>query len=155
MSAPGPRTLFRLAARAEMVTWALLLAAMALKYSGTTDALMAAAGGVHGFVFLCYALITVAVWIDGRWSAGRGLAGLASSVVPFMTVPFERSAARRGEPAESWRAPARAEHERTAPERLVVAVLRHPLVSALAAVVLVALVFTLLLNAGPPTEWGR
>jgi len=34
-------------------------------------------------------------------------------------------------------------------------VLRHPVVSALLAVAVVAVVFTLLLNAGPPTEWGR
>ena len=31
----------------------------------------------------------------------------------------------------------------------------RPLVSALVALIAVVVVFTLLLNAGPPTEWGR
>ena len=151
---PGPRTLFRVTALAEMVTWALLILAMVLKYSGTTEALMPVAGGVHGFVFLCYVVVVIAVWIDTRWAAGRGMAALASSILPFLTVPFERSVARRGEPAERWSVLESVEGADPAPRRLLRLVLRRPVVSALLAVAAVAVVFVVLLNAGPPSEWG-
>ena len=155
MSLPGPRRLFGLTAVAEMFTWTGLLIAMGLKYGGVTPAVVPIAGGVHGFVFLCYLVVTVAVWIDGRWPASRGLLGLGSTIVPYMTVPFERAQRRRGEPAQGWQVLDRTPGERTGIERLLVRVLRHPGVSALLAVLAVAVVFTLLLNAGPPTEWGR
>lgn len=155
MSLPSPRTLFRVTAAAEMVTWAGLLTGMALKYGGVTDAVMPIAGGVHGFVFLCYTVVTVAVWIDGRWPAARGLLGLASAVIPFMTVPFERAQLRRGEPADHWRVLAREPGRRSGPQGVLAAVLRRPLVSLLVALTGVVVVFLLLLNAGPPTEWGR
>ena len=152
MSLPGPRRLFAVTARAEMFTWAGLLIAMGLKYGGVTERMVPIAGGVHGFVFLCYLVVTVAVWIDGRWPVARGL---GSTIVPFMTIPFERAQRRRGEPASRWQVVDRAPGERGPLERLLVVVLRHPVVSALLAVAVVAVVFTLLLNAGPPTEWGR
>ena len=155
MSLPSPRRLFAVTAMAEMFTWAGLLIAMGLKYGGVTERVVPIAGGVHGFVFLCYLVVTVAVWIDGRWSVTRGLLGLGSTIVPFMTVPFERAQRRRGEPAPRWQVVDRAPGERRPLERLLVVVLRHPVVSALLAVAVVAVVFTLLLNAGPPTEWGR
>ena len=155
MSAPSPRRLFAVTAMAEMFTWTGLLLAMGLKYGGVTDRVVPIAGGVHGFVFLCYLVVTVAVWIDGRWPATRGLLGLGSTIIPYMTVPFERAQRRRGEPAQQWQALKRAPGERRPLERLLALVLRRPLVSALIAVAVVAVVFTLLLNAGPPTQWGR
>ena len=135
MSLPSPRSLFRVTAAAEMVTWAGLLTAMALKYTGVTDAVMPIAGGIHGFVFLCYFVVTVAVWIDGRWPAARGLLGLGSAVVPFMTVPFERAQLRRGEPAPHWRVLEGEPGERTGAQRVLAAVLGRPLVSALVALI--------------------
>ena len=155
MTAPAPRTLFRALAAAEMVTWALLLLSLALKYGGVTAALTPLAGGLHGFTFLSYALVTVAVWVDGRWPAARGLMGLGSAVIPFMTVPFERSAERRGELHERWLVADRPAGERRPLERLLALVLAHPVASVLAALVGVTVVFWLLLQVGPPTEWGR
>ncbi|SJN20534.1 inner membrane protein [Micrococcus lylae] len=154
MTAAAPRRLFGITAAAEMVTWALLILAMALKYTGVTEALMPVGGGVHGFVFLCYVVVVVAVWIDSRWSAGRGLVALGSAVIPFMTVPFERAMGRRGEPADHWRVldePGRS----SGADRLLRAVLARPVVSVLIALVVVAVVFVALLTAGPPTEWGN
>lgn len=153
MTPAAPRRLFGITAAAEMVTWALLILAMVLKYGGVTEALMPLGGGVHGFVFLCYVVVVLAVWVDSRWSLGRGLLALGSAVVPFMTVPFERAMRRRGEPAERWRVldePGRT----SVPDRLLRAVLARPVVSALVALVIVAVVFVALLMAGPPTEWG-
>ena len=154
MTAAGPRTLFGVTAAAEMVTWALLILAMVLKYTGVSEALMPFGGGIHGFVFLCYAVVVLAVWIDSRWSLGRGLLALGSAVVPFMTVPFERAMRRRREPAERWQV--LEEHGRGgAGAGALRAVLARPLLSAVLALAVVAVVFVLLLTAGPPTQWGR
>lgn len=154
---PGPRSLYRAFATAEMFTWALLILAMALKYTGTTEALIPIGGGLHGFVFLCYAVVAAGVWINQRWSAGRGVAAVGLAVVPFATVPFERHLARHGEPDKTWRlagAPGRpAARPRGFWEHLEAWVLRNVVLAAVLAVAVVTAVFLLLLQAGPPDEW--
>lgn len=157
----SPRGLYRVVATAEMLTWALLITAMIGKYAlGAPDWTMRIAGSIHGFVFLSYCVSTVVVWTDQRWPASKGILGLVLAVVPFATVPFERHVDRKGLLASQWRvAPAGAapqngqEPARTAAERLLTVILRWPILSALVLVVFVALLFTVLLNAGPPTEW--
>lgn len=147
----SPRTLFRTFAFAELVTWAGLIVGMILKYvTQTTDAVVPIAGGIHGFVFLCYVVVTVLVWIDARWRPATGLLGLGSAVIPFATFPFEKVVDRRGLLAERWRLAAPEAEVRGPLERLVSLVLRHPLIAALIAVVLVAAAFTVLLILGPP-----
>lgn len=148
----SPHRLHGLLARAEVVTWTLLLLGMVLKYgTGTTELGVRVGGGLHGFVFLAYALVTVLVAVDARWSAGRLAAGLTSAVVPYLSVVFERSAERAGALPERWRL--RAESGHGPVERLVGTALRSPVPAALAALVVLALVFTGLLALGPPTEW--
>ncbi|MDI3331509.1 MAG: DUF3817 domain-containing protein [Micrococcus sp.] len=154
---PGPRALYRTFATAEMFTWALLILAMILKYTGTTEALMPIGGGLHGFVFLCYAVVAVGVWINQRWSAGRGIAAVVLAAVPFATLPFELHLARQGEPDATWRLAGAAGRPAEAPrgiwERLEAWVLRHVLLAAVVTVAVVAVVFVLLLQAGPPDQW--
>ena len=157
----SPRALYRVVATAEMITWALLIAAMIGKYAlGAPDWTMRIAGSIHGFVFLSYCVSTVVVWTDQRWPASKGVLGLLLAAVPFATVPFERHVDRKGLLASQWRvAPAGAaprggqEPARTAAERLLAVILRWPILSAVVLVVFVAALFTILLNAGPPTEW--
>ena len=150
---PGPRALYRVFASAEMVTWALLITAMVLKYTGVTDALMPIFGGLHGFVFLSYCVITVGVWINQRWSAGRGLIALGSAIVPFATVPFERHLHRQGEPDLTWRLADGRSGSHGFWESLEAWVLRHVAWAAVLALAVVGVVFILLLTAGPPWEW--
>lgn len=146
-----PRLLFRIAAIAEAITWAFLLTAMFLKYvTQTTDALVPPAGGIHGFVFLCYVAVTVFVWVNRRWSVGTGLVGLASAVVPFATIPFDVVMDRRGRLNGPWRLAPGGEAPRGAIEHAQAWVLRRPALAAVAAVVLVSLVFVALLVVGPP-----
>ena len=114
---------------------------------------MPLAGGVHGFVFLCYAAVSVAVWVDARWSVGRGLLALGAAVVPYATVPVDRSYDRAGLLPGRWRLLDEPGTARGPLDRLLRTVLRRPAVSALAVLALVAVVFVLLLQAGPPTEW--
>lgn len=148
----SPHRLYRLLAVAEAITWAMLISGMILKYVlHVTELGVRIGGGIHGFVFLAYCAATVLVGVDQRWGAGRIALGLGSAVIPFVTVAFERWAERRGMLAEVWRL--LTESPRTAAERLAAVILRRPVLSAVVILVLVAVVFALLLQAGPPTQW--
>jgi integral membrane protein len=147
----NPRTLFRTVAVAEAVTWAFLLLGMFFKYvTRTTEALVPPAGAVHGFVFLCFVVATLFIWINQRWSIQTGLLGLASAIVPFATVPFERWIERRGRLAGGWRLAPGAEAPRNSVETVQAWVLRSPLVALLVTIVGISVVFSVLLLVGPP-----
>ena len=97
-----------------------------------------------------------------RRTGGARVAQLTALLgVSDMTVRRDLEALdRKGLLASQWRvAPAGVaprngqEPARTAAERLLAVILHWPILSALVLVVLVALLFTVLLNAGPPTEW--
>lgn len=148
-----PRTLYLRLAFAEVVTWTLLILGMIGKYALGWDWATMVGGSIHGFVFLCYVAATLAVWTDKRWPTGTGIVGLASAVVPYATVPFERSVDRRGLLEGPWRLAPGGEAPRTLPERILGFALRSPIVALLVTLVLVAVVFSLLLMAGKPTEW--
>ncbi|MGW8590963.1 DUF3817 domain-containing protein [Dietzia sp. NPDC055340] len=148
-----PRTLYLRLALAEMVTWTLLILGMIGKYAFGLEWATTVGGSIHGFVFLCYAVTTVAVWIDKRWSFGTGVLGLASAIIPYATYPFERSVQRRGLLAGPWRLGKDGESPRSLPERLLATALRSPILALIVTVIVVAIVFTLLLVAGKPTEW--
>ena len=148
-----PRTLYLRLALAEMVTWTLLILGMICKYAFGLEWATTVGGSIHGFVFLCYAVTTVAVWIDKRWSFGTGVLGLASAIIPYATYPFERSVQRRGLLAGPWRLGKDGESPRSLPERLLATALRSPILALIVTVIVVAIVFTLLLVAGKPTEW--
>ena len=99
-----PVGLYRLVARAEAVTWALLLTGMFLKYvTETTELGVQVFGMVHGVVFIAYCLTTVLLWVDQRWTLGRLALGLLAAIPPFATIPFERSAERAGLLGDEWR----------------------------------------------------
>ncbi|KNC20229.1 membrane protein [Arthrobacter sp. RIT-PI-e] len=147
----NPRTLFRIVAVAEAVTWAFLLLGMFLKYvTRTTEDLVPPAGAVHGFVFLCFVVVTVFIWINQRWSVTTGLLGLASAVLPFATVPYERWIERRGMLSGTWRLAPGAEAPRNAVEQVQAWVLRSPLSALFVAIISVSTVFAALLLVGPP-----
>ena len=147
-----PSRIYRVLALAEVVTWTLLLGGMFVKYVlDSTELLVRIGGGLHGFTFLCYVVVTVLVAVDQRWKLTDLLLGIASAIIPYLTVPFERSAERRGLLGESWRL--REEQGRTASEKVVGLALRRPLPAALITIVAVAVVFSILLSLGPPTEW--
>lgn len=148
-----PRILYKRLAFAEVVTWTLLILGMIGKYGFGLDWATMVGGSIHGFVFLCYAVATVAVWTDKRWTAGTGVLGLASAVIPYATVPFEQAMDRRGLLDGPWRLGPDGEQPRNVPERLLAFAVRSPIVALVITLVVVAIVFSLLLMAGPPTEW--
>lgn len=150
--AVSPKNLHRIAASIEMVTWTLLILGMVLKYSGVTDSLVPIAGPIHGFGFLCFAVITIVLWTNNRWSPGLGVLGLFVSVIPWAALPFTLWADRKGHLEGGWRYLGTDEEPRTLPDRVLAQLVRHPARTILIIVVLIAIVFTLLLTMGQPYD---
>ncbi|MFJ4026860.1 DUF3817 domain-containing protein [Paenarthrobacter sp. NPDC089989] len=150
----SPRTLFRTVAFAEAVTWTLLLIGLFLKYvTRTTDVGVSVAGGIHGFVFLCYAFTAAFTWVNQKWSVGTGLLAVSSAVIPYATIPVEKSLDRRGLLDGGWRLAAGGEQPVGALEKLQAWILAKPLLAAGVVLVGVAAVFSFLLYMGPPDTW--
>ena len=145
----SPARLFRWAAVAEAVTWALLLSGMFLKYvTRTTELGVQVFGMVHGVVFLAYGLATLLVAVDQRWTWRLVVGGLVCAVPPFATMPFERYAGRRGALDSAWRLVA---GRPAGPlERLVAGLLRHPVRGLATGAVGVAALTGVALLVGPP-----
>ena len=144
-----PVRLYRLVARAEALTWALLLVGMFLKYvTDTTELGVRVFGMLHGVVFIAYCLTTVLLWIDQRWSFGRLVGGLACAIPPFATIPFEAYAERRGLLGETWRL--RDEEPEGPLERVAAWLIRRPGLGLLAGVGAVAALTGVALLVGPP-----
>ncbi|MBX7266693.1 DUF3817 domain-containing protein [Micromonospora sp. Llam7] len=103
--------LFVVAAIAEAISWAGLLAGMVAKYGPPGNELgVQIFGPVHGALFVAYGLLVLAVARVHRWSLPTTGVALACAVPPFATLAFERWARRRGMLAvtEPAREPARA-----------------------------------------------
>ncbi|MEH1016045.1 DUF3817 domain-containing protein [Micromonospora sp. CPCC 206060] len=89
--------LFVLAAIAEAISWAALLAGMAVKYGPPGNELgVQVFGPIHGALFVAYGLLVLAVARIHRWSLLATGVALACAVPPFATLIFERWARRRG-----------------------------------------------------------
>ncbi|BCW08295.1 DUF3817 domain-containing protein [Arthrobacter sp. NtRootA1] len=149
-----PRTLFRTVAFAEAVTWTLLLIGLFLKYvTHTTEMGVSVAGGIHGFVFLCYAATAAFTWINQKWTTRTGLLAIVSAVIPYATIPVERSLDRRGLLDGGWRLAAGGEKPRGALEKAQAWVLGNPILAVVLVLVGVGAVFSFLLFMGPPDTW--
>lgn len=149
-----PPELYGRFALAEAVTWTLLILGMVLKYTGVSEALVPVFGMLHGLVFLGYCVVTCFVWVDQGWSTGFGALGLASAVVPYATIPFERRARSSGRLAGAWRLAPGSDRPATVPERLAAWSLRSPWLAAVAGAAVVAVLASVLLYLGPPVPRG-
>ncbi|AXG12247.1 DUF3817 domain-containing protein [Intrasporangium calvum] len=146
-----PRTLYRRIALAEMVTWALLLVGMALKYvTGTTDLGVRVFGLVHGVVFIAFALVTVLLWVNQRWTVRELALGLVCAVPPFLTVWWERRLERAGRLEGGWRLADGEDTPATPAERVVAALVARPVVALTVGVLSVAALAGVALVVGPP-----
>ncbi|MBC9822585.1 DUF3817 domain-containing protein [Terrabacter sp. MAHUQ-38] len=148
-----PRTLYRRIALAEVVTWALLLLGMVLKYvTRTTELGVKVFGLAHGVVFIAYCLITLVLWVTQRWTAREGLLGLLSAVPPFLTVWWERRLERRGRLDGGWRLGRGGDTPSNPAERVVAALLARPAVAVGVGVVAVVALTGVALVVGPPAS---
>lgn len=149
----SPRTLFRIFAIAEMFTWAGLITALILRAVDVAN-IVPIAGGIHGFVFLCYAMSTIFVWVNQKWNVGLGLTGLLLAVVPFATVPFEVTVERRGLLDGGWRLAPGGDEPRGLIEHIQAWILRHLLLAIVLMVLAIVAVYIILLILGPPVPRG-
>jgi integral membrane protein len=148
-----PRTLYRRIALAEVVTWALLLLGMVLKYvTRTTELGVKVFGMAHGVVFIAFCLVTLLLWVNQRWTPREGLVGLLSAVPPFLTVWWVRRLERRGRLDGGWRLGRAGDVPRNPAERVVAALLARPVAAVGVGVVAVVALTGVALVLGPPVS---
>lgn len=150
-----PKRLYTFVALAEAVTWTLLIIGMVAKYAFDFDALMFGFGLAHGTVFVAYAATALLVGLNQRWRARQVIGAVAAAVVPYATIPLDRALERRGMLEGDWRTVAGDDpRDSSAVDRALRWGLRNPLLLAVLILAGTALVVTVLLQLGPPSEWG-
>ncbi len=146
-----PLNLFRVLAVAEAISWTLLIAGLVLR--ATTDVAIGVTvgGGIHGFVFLSYGATAVLVAKNQRWGSWPTIVAIASSVIPYATIPTELWLHRSGRLAGAWRLEATDDpRDRAWHDRLMRWFLNRAwLLAVLIALAVVAL-YVVLLIVGPP-----
>lgn len=146
-----PKRLFSIFAIGEAITWALLILGMILKYgTRTTDVLVSIGGGLHGFMFLAFLVVTLLVGISQAWRPWVTLLGLASAVLPFTTIPFDVWASRTGKLDGPWQLAPGGRAPRGGVEKAVRWAFGHVWLTAGVLAAFVVVVFTTLVVVGPP-----
>ncbi|QIV88519.1 DUF3817 domain-containing protein [Glutamicibacter mishrai] len=152
----SPSSLYRTIARAEAVTWTLLIVAMILKYGiKVGDWPVSIAGFIHGFVFLTYIVAAILVGMNQRWSKVLILGAAATSVIPFLTIPFDKWLERKGKLVGPWRKEA---SDHPADQRWTDSTMRwlvaRPMLTSITLFVVIVAVFSTMLVMGPPGGRG-
>lgn len=146
-----PLNLFRTLAVAEVISWTLLISGLILRAATDITIGVSIGGGIHGFVFLSYAVTAVLVAKNQRWTAWPTTVAVVSAVVPYATVPAELWLHRTGRLVGAWRLEETTDpRDRAWHDRLMRALLRRPWVLAVILAAGIVLVFTVLLLVGPP-----
>lgn len=146
----SPRILFRTFAFAEVATWALLITGLIVRQTGGDPIWVTTTGGIHGFVFLCYSVITVFVWVNQRWKFVVGALGLLAAIIPFATLPFELVTDKKGMLNGVWRVAPGGDAPKGFIEHVQAWVLRHPYLAIAIGLAGVILAYIILLILGPP-----
>ena len=150
-----PKKLFRLFALAEAVTWTLLIGGLILRATvGVPSVAFTIVGGIHGAVFLTYAVIASITGVNQRWGFGRTVLGVVLAIVPYATIPFEIYVQRTGKLEGNWRR----EHSGDSRDdhwfdRLFRWFLIRPALLSFVMLAVVAAIFAALLFVGPPGGW--
>ena len=85
----SPKKLFNTFAKAEAVTWTLLITALILRANGFDPVAVAIAGSIHGAVFLAFAVTAALTGVNQRWGFVRTAFAVMLAIVPFATIPLE------------------------------------------------------------------
>ncbi len=146
-----PKKLYRIVAIAEAITWTLLITGLILRATIGLDIAVTIGGSIHGFVFLAYGATAVLTAINQRWNPGLGMLAVATAVIPYATIPFDRWAHRTGKLEGDWRREATDDpRDQRWFDRLVRWMLNHPYLLASLILLAVVVLFTVLLILGPP-----
>jgi integral membrane protein len=84
---------------------ALVLVGMPLKYLGDNDAVVAAVGPAHGFLFMVYLVLTFDLARRAGWAFPRMLLVMAAGTIPFLSFWAERKVSHVWIPAELAKSP--------------------------------------------------
>jgi len=149
-----PKKLFNFFAKSEAVTWTLLISALIARAFGLNPSVVTLAGGIHGAVFLGYAVTAALVGVNQRWGFGKTTLAVALAIIPFATIPFEMMAARNGSLEGSWRITAGTDpRDNGRIDKLFRWFIARPLTLVIVLVLVLTALFSLLIFLGPPTEW--
>lgn len=152
-----PRSWYRTVAIAESITWTLLIIGMLLKYVAGLGTLPVLIGGsIHGFVFITYGMTAVLIGVNQRWTLAQIVGAVATAIVPYATIPFDRRLERRGMLEGEWHLePTDDPRDQAWTRRFLRWMLWHPVVLLLVFVVGIAVIMTTLLIIGPPGGWAQ
>lgn len=152
-----PRSWYHTVAIAESITWTLLIIGMLLKYVAGLGTLPVLIGGsIHGFVFITYALTAGLIGVNQRWSPLQIVAAVATAIVPYATIPFDRRLERKGMLEGDWHLEASDDpRDQRWTRRLLRWMLTHPVTLLTTLVLLIVLIMATLLMIGPPGGWGK
>ena len=84
------RNVFKVVAIVEGFSWLGLLVAMFFKWVLGHDEAVAIPGMIHGWVFILYSVLAIAMWRTQGWSTRTGIIALVGGVVPLGTWWVER-----------------------------------------------------------------
>lgn len=146
-----PRSLFRVLAFAEVVTWAILIGALIARALGAPSIVVTIGGSIHGFVFLSYGATAILVALNQRWKVGPAILAVVSAIIPFATVPMERWLEKRGMLEGPWRRE-QTDDPRDARwyDKWMRFFLNRPWALALLIVLAIVALYVVLLTIGPP-----
>ena len=150
-----PKRLFSFFATAEAITWTLLISALVARaITEVPPITVTVVGGTHGAVFLGYGVTAALVGVNQRWPIGRIVTGIALAIVPFATVPFERSMLKRSFLDGQWRTGASEDpRDNNWFDRLFRWFIARPAILVITLIGVVTLIFSILVSLGSPTEW--
>ena len=152
-----PRSLYKIFAFSEGVTWTLLIGGLAVRaLFGINPLLLTLIGGLHGAVFLGYGVSAALIGVNNRWGFARTVLAIALAIIPFATVPFEISAERKGRLTGEWRR-TKSQDPRDANwfDSLFRWFINRPILLAFVLLAVVSAIFATLLYVGPPGGWGQ
>lgn len=146
-----PLSLFRVLAFAEAVSWTLLITGLIVRATTGWALAVTIGGGIHGFVFLSYAVTAVLVAINQRWPVRVGAVAVVAAIIPYATIPVEIWLHRSRRLEGSWRIDA-GDNPRDQGwiDRTFRWFIARPWVLGLLIALAVILVFVVLLVVGPP-----
>lgn len=150
----SPKKLFNTFARAEAVTWTLLITALVLRGVGFDTVAVTIAGGIHGAVFLSYAVTAGLTGVNQRWGLGKTAVAVALAFVPFATVPFEMRQNKNGSLEGYWRTAASEDpSDAGLDDKLFRWFIARPLTLIAVIVIGLTILFVVLVSLGSPTTW--
>jgi integral membrane protein len=151
-----PFKLYKLFAIGEALTWSLLITGLLIRaLFGVPPVVLTIVGGIHGAVFLGYGVSAALVGVNQRWSFGRIVAAISLAIVPYATVPFEKSVEKKGMLVGDWRT-----EKSTDPrdnnwfDSLFRWFINRPALLVIVLLAVVVGIFSGLLFLGPPDTWG-